>query len=210
MMNKTRWSALALALALNAASASVSWAAYVVTFKEVGPNVVAVGSGSIDLSGLEVYGSTDTFGALYPIGAAEYMGPIAPTLADVYFGVTGPANFGPGYFAFASSGSGDIVALLTEYSWLMVPDGYVSGDPLSSTSTFADQTFDSLGLTPGTYLYSWGQGAADSTFTVQIDSVDPVESVVAAPEAATWAMMLAGFAFLGLAAYLRSRRPSWR
>lgn len=59
---------------------------------------------------------------------------------------------------------------------LQVPTGYVSGNPLSNTSTYANQTFGSLGLTPGTYVWSWGDftGAKTTLVTLIIgDSAGP-------------------------------------
>ena len=44
--------ALVAAMALSVATASGAWAAYVVTFLQVGPDVVATGGGSLDLAGL--------------------------------------------------------------------------------------------------------------------------------------------------------------
>jgi hypothetical protein len=40
-----------------------------------------------------------------------------------------------------------------------VPAGYVSGNPLSSMSTYLNTTFADLGVTPGTYVWTWGMGA---------------------------------------------------
>jgi hypothetical protein len=77
-----------------------------------------------------------------------------------------------------------------------VPAGYVSDTALSDTATYNGATFATLGVTPGTYKWTWGTGAANQNFTLQI----------AVPEPSTWAMMLAGFAGLALAGY-RSRRP---
>ena len=51
---------------------------------------------------------------------------------------------------------------------LLVPLGYVSGTPLSATDTYANQTFSSLGLTPGTYTTTWGTGAHADFLTVQV------------------------------------------
>jgi hypothetical protein len=47
-----------------------------------------------------------------------------------------------------------------------VPRDYVSGAPLgTSTATFANATFMSLGLTPGAYVWRWGSGPTADTFT---------------------------------------------
>jgi hypothetical protein len=58
----------------------------------------------------------------------------------------------------ASSGSGDIVGVIFESAppyYLVVPHGYTSGSPISSTQTFTGASFSSLGLTQGTYTYVW-------------------------------------------------------
>jgi hypothetical protein len=67
-------------------------ARYIVTLREVGPNVVATGSGTIDLTGL-------TF-----LGSGLYRAEIVPSLGFI---VTGPANFvvADAYF-FPFSGGG--------------------------------------------------------------------------------------------------------
>ena len=49
---------------------------------------------------------------------------------------------------------------------LLVPQGYVSGNPLSGTATYDNATFASLGITPGTYTWTWGTGV--DSFTLQI------------------------------------------
>jgi hypothetical protein len=58
-------------------------------------------------------------------------------------------------------------------SVLFVPNGYVSDSPLSDTSTYDSQTFATLGATPGTYVWTWGSGVADDTFTLQIGPAVP-------------------------------------
>lgn len=46
---------------------------------------------------------------------------------------------------------------------ISVPDGYISGAPYSGSSTFANRSFASLGLTRGIYIWTWGAGVnADS------------------------------------------------
>ena len=48
-----------------------------------------------------------------------------------------------------------------------MPTGYVSGTALSDSMTFNNATFASLGVTPGTYVWSWGAGA-NQNFTLII------------------------------------------
>jgi hypothetical protein len=50
---------------------------------------------------------------------------------------------------------------------IFVPDGYTSGTVLNSMATFDGVTIASLGLTPGTYVWTWGT-AADQSFTLEI------------------------------------------
>jgi PEP-CTERM motif-containing protein len=73
---------------------------------------------------------------------------------------------------------------------LWVPHGYVSDTPLSDSSTYDGATFASIGVIPGRYEWTWGSGA-NQNFTL----------VVGTPEPSTWAMMLLGFAGLGLVGY---------
>jgi hypothetical protein len=47
----------------------------------------------------------------------------------------------------------------------------VSGAPLSGTATWAGATLSSLGLTLGTYNYTWGSGPTADTLTVNIGTV---------------------------------------
>ena len=48
-----------------------------------------------------------------------------------------------------------------------VPIGYTSGF-LSGTSTYVGKTFATLGITPGTYTYTWGSGPNASSIILQI------------------------------------------
>jgi hypothetical protein len=59
--------------------------------------------------------------------------------------------------------------------------------------TFNNATFASLGVTPGTYEWTWGTGLANQNFTLQIGAVPDGGSTVS----------LLGFALVGLAALRR-------
>jgi hypothetical protein len=179
-------------------------AAYVVTLTQEGKDVVAIGSGTINLAGLSFDGN-------WPFPPADYGPLMSPYNSDIgtwasqdevaiYVGATGPAAFGSGGPQLTTTGSGDGVAVLNLLNDLnnfliAVPQGYVSGGKLSSGATWGDTNFVSLGVTPGFYTWTWGNGA--NTFTLD---------AVAAPEPSTWIMMLAGFAWLGVVSYRQTRR----
>jgi hypothetical protein len=185
----------AVTLALLAAASSHAGSTYTVTLAQVGPDVVESGSGTIDLTGLTSFGSDFGSPELYPDHGIIGGGPSG--MIDFYTGPSGPFSFGPGSATFPTSTSGDSVFLEDFGLDIEVPQGYVSGSSLSSGATFAGTTLFKLGVTAGTYTWTWNSGA--NSFVLVIPSF-------AVPEPATWTLTLVGFASLGAA--LRSRRKS--
>jgi hypothetical protein len=194
--------------------ASPAQAGYVVTFKEVGNDVVATGSGPIDLTGLSPLGSPGfaAQGVLAPASMILATGPTEFTPVDLYTSANVDAfqQFGTGLAAYpADSGSGDIVGITEAILYptggaaiFQVPAGYVSGNLLSDTSTYANQTFGSLGLTPGTYVWSWGTG--NQSFTLIIGaSAAPGPPPSPVPEPASAALLGVALAGLLLAGTMR-------
>ncbi|MGH9448407.1 MAG: hypothetical protein ACRD3O_22220 [Terriglobia bacterium] len=86
-----------------------------------------------------------------------------------YTGISGPASFGNGSYTPASSATGNAVAVVGTDHYLWLP---VYGPPasmsFSGTATFDGQTFASLGITPGTYTWTWDNGA--NSFVVDVPS----------------------------------------
>ncbi|MGH7044737.1 MAG: PEP-CTERM sorting domain-containing protein [Acetobacteraceae bacterium] len=74
-----------------------------------------------------------------------------------------------------------------------MPHGYVSGIQLADTSTWDNVTFADLGVTPGTYTWTWG-GAPDGSFTLKIGVPEP------------GSLAILGGSILLLGAVLRGRR----
>src|SRR5262249_2436836 len=145
--------------------------AYTVRLKEVGANVVATGSGPINLTGLTL----NAVGILTPgtMGANFGLiqtGQLTDVLVDTYTGITGPTSFGPGgpFFFMGDTGSGDFVGIGGLAGDIEVPGGYVSGNPLSDSMTFNNATFASLGVTPGVYTWRWGTNGANQFFRLVI------------------------------------------
>ena len=189
-MHLRKWavaSTLLFAVLCGRAGASTA----VIDFTQVGGNVVATASGEADLTGLtKVASSVGGIPGVGPFGVL--IGTPPEGLIDVYSGVTGPSSFASDG-ADASSGSGGSFGVNSHFEWLLVPEGYTSGTSLNSSSTFGGYTFASLGLTPGSYVYSWDDS---STLTINIG----------VPEPSTWAMMLLGFAGLGFARYRKAKK----
>jgi VPDSG-CTERM motif len=178
--------------------------AYTVTLERVGfDTVVATGSGALDLTGLTL----EADDALGDPQINPFLGNIitgSSNHCELYQGAfTGPSSFGRGSQTFASNGTGDIVGMLfnggDQFSALLVPDNYVSGTALSDSATYNNVTLVTLFVTPGTYVWTWGDGA-DQRFTLQIGSVGVPPPAV--PDGGATVSLL-GFALLGLAAVRR-------
>jgi hypothetical protein len=174
MLNKYYKMGLAAAtctlLGMSAANAAVT-----ITFTESGGNVIATGVGTVNLVGLGSPNSP-TFRASVAGGSGTqvFVGPTIEVPVTTYFGVGGPTNWGPGFFFdFASSGSGDLFGIAGngDFSQLVVPAGYVSGSPLSGSAEWTSASFSSLALTPGSYVYTWGDGVTEDSLTVNIGAI---------------------------------------
>ncbi len=179
-------------------SAPSARAAYTVTLLQQGPDVVATGSGSIDENDLTpLRGPHAGVSAIDPSRGFIGTGVALPTQSEVFLftGFTGPTSFGSGGITFASSGNGDSVGINGVDGNLFVPLLYFGG-PLSDTATYNTATFSSLGLTPGTYEWTWGTGANADSFTLQIGPA-------AAPEPGSLTLLAVGLAGLGMV--LRTR-----
>lgn len=169
-------------------------AATIVTLEQAGSDVVATASGSIDLTGLTFQYSSS--------GGANDVVASQATIAfknggtiDVYSGITGPSSFGSGSITFASSQTGDVFGVIGYMNNIQLPGGYVSGAVLSSTLTWDNTTLAALGVTPGTYTWTWGSGDHADSVTLYAGVTPPTE----APEPGSVLLLSAGFAgFAGL------------
>ncbi len=158
------------------ALASTASAGYTVTLTQTATGVVANGSGEVDMSGLR-YSSTGSIGQL---GIDPALGQIAigaqASNVDVYYSPTTlavPSMFGPGTsLTTPTAGSGPEVGILANFAVLALPSGYISDTALSDSATWSNATLASLGVTPGTYVWTWGAGA-DQEFTLDIEGASP-------------------------------------
>jgi hypothetical protein len=174
-------------------------AAFVMTLTEQGGNVVVNGSGTIDLADLSFSTSLLIInGEIVPAGGLIVTVPAPFTFADSYTGFSGPASFGDEVKTSENSGSGDAVGMSAEAPLLLVPQGYVSGNSLSDSATYDNQTFASLGATPGTYVWHWGSRPNADSFTLDI-----IAPAVPEPSAAPLLALA-----LGVAGLLAARRQA--
>jgi hypothetical protein len=149
---------------------------FVVTIDQVGANVVATGSGQIDLTGNILF-LPGGFGQSFVNPKIAQIG-LGSGLDDLYRVPTGasPTNFGTGGITFADSSNGGQVSFeffAGGMSNLFVPRGYVSNTALSDSFTINNATLAGLGITPGTYTWTWGPGA-DQSFTIQAFVPGPI------------------------------------
>ena len=148
-------------------------AAVVAIATQEGGNVVFSFSGSFLTTGLDPLVVTPT-----TIRAV-----ISPALGGIGFGsisgadstryplpVTPIGSFGSGATTFADLTSGSIFGLGSSsgFAELILPQGYLSGSIISGSMTFSDATFQSLGLSPGTYGITWPVDAQTESFTLVV------------------------------------------
>jgi hypothetical protein len=181
-MNPHRFSllaamALALAVVSNARAADLAF-----TIQEVGADVVMTGSGSVNLAGLVGPGTANRTGSVNPSLSAFTVGPAVTATSAFWSALNAPRPaIGTGTFTQATSGTGDMFGLITiNNGGLYLPVGYVSGTPLSGQSIFAGRTLNSLGLTPGTYNYTWGSGVNAGSLSMTISVPEPSTYALAA------------------------------
>src|SRR5438270_9577924 len=95
---------------------------FTVTLEQVGANVVANGSGPINLTGLTFQGSVSTNGVgVLPLFGIIFTGPTGSVNVSQYAGFTGPTSFGSGGPLNANTGSGDFVGVRGGLGNLFVP-----------------------------------------------------------------------------------------
>ena len=143
-------------------------------------NVIAVASGIVNTARLGPGQDGGTWGAgvwgSFINSSLIVVNTTNGSSYNYHEGVSGPAYFGSGDRFLADSGSGTMFGIRGNTVYL--PKNYVSGSPLSSTSTWNSQTVAGLGLTPGSYTYTWGSGSNADSATLNISAVPEPTSIV--------------------------------
>lgn len=109
------------------------------------------------------------------------------------FKFLGPLLYAATSFASGSTLVFDGTGADLGFPGLWVPTGYASGASLANSTTWDSATFASIGVTPGTYVWTWGSNA-DQSFTL----------VAMVPEPAAIGMF--GFGVLLIGAFVGLRR----
>lgn len=147
-------------------------AAFIYTFTEVGSDVHLSGTGTIDYTDLILFSSGYSHGVYtnptHGIVASGQDG----VIINQYSGISGPTNFGAGSAnIMATHTTGKFLYVGSIIHSIAVADTYWSQDPpITNSSIYEGQSFASMGLTPGTYVYTWGTGEHADSLTVQVGS----------------------------------------
>lgn len=212
----TRTKAILAALTLGACGGlpqSAARAEYITYIYQSRTDVIAVGSGSINTTALQ-FAARDQFSLprIHPSSVGFLaMGDIRYGIDTAYYGLSGPMSFGTGGWTNApfNTATGLLVFLVTPQTipggllagQVGVPNNYVSGTQLgTSTATWKNTTLDALGVTIGTYTWTWGSGATADSYTLYVGQA-PSSAV---PEPGTLALLAAPLAVVSF----RRRRTS--
>jgi hypothetical protein len=207
-LGKFGMAALAAAV-LAVAAAPRAQAAYIFNFNQVGANVVATGSGSLNWDSLTFTSFTgplsigvDPLTGFLGVGNLDGSG-AATVGGDNFSTVSGPTSFGTGGFTAASSTSGTVAGIEGSINEVIIPGNYPFAHPplVPSTTTWNNTTIAGLGLTPGSYVWTWGSVDARDSLTINIPSAVPLNP-------SPWMNVLLTFAGIGFMAYRRKSKPT--
>lgn len=150
-------------------------AAIIVTASETNGNVVLNAEGTLNLDGLTNIGSTPLgVGFVQPdrglfLVTRPFNGSGTVRRQAVYDGeISGPSAFGTGGATGSDVGQDDAPLIGIIANDLRVDADYESNEFITTSTTFTNQTFSSLGFIEGTYVWSWGSGENFDTLTLVI------------------------------------------
>jgi hypothetical protein len=147
---------------------------YYVRVFEDGPNVVMSGSGVIDYTDLFQFVNLQAIDSyVYPgsrqilIGSDSNVSEL--NRYDPISGITftSPVSFGSGPQIFGDTSTGSPFGVGGN-SFILLPSTYTSGSFMTGSTIYNGKTISSLGLTPGSYDWTWGSGSTFYKFTLEI------------------------------------------
>jgi len=172
---------MVVALALFSGAVGQAKAELTITFSQSGANVVANGTGSLNFTDLTFNGFDTNHTSVNASQGLVLIGPTssAADYADYYGSISGPTSFGLGGAFLASSGTSTgtnnhDAGVDGATGQLLVPGGYFAGRLFTVSATWDNTTISQLGLTPGTYTWTWGSGANADGLEVVVPGVVPV------------------------------------
>lgn len=150
---------LVTAFALTLLAAANVTAGVMININPSGSDVLATWSGTLNTAGLSNTGTSSITGYVNPASGWFALTGISSNyqaLSPVNFAsVTVPGNFGSGTLTNVSSGSGVIGFVPNSIKYIFVPVGYTSGSSLTGSATWNSTTLAGLGLSTGTFVWSW-------------------------------------------------------
>ena len=174
--------------------ASKGDAAATITFSQVGNDVTATISGSLDVRSLTRLSGQTSNGRVRGTPTNLQIGPVIDpvTVTTDLYPVSGPTNIGVSATNIsANSGTGTANEMfgvnMASPSRVLVPVGFTNGT-VNASSTWTGQSISSLGLTPGTYTYTW----TGDLLTVVIPAAAPTATTNAASSITTTGATLNG------------------
>jgi hypothetical protein len=174
-------------------------AAYIVNIYQDGANVKADGEGALNLTGLRrSFGGEQTNLAtfLYSLQGWILLAPGGPINYGSWLGVTGPSNLGnSGPINATNNTFPGIVGVAGSFGQLFVPEFYSGGPLPSGTATWNNQDFTTMGISPGSYTWTWGQEAEDQKFIINVGNQ--------VPESSSVVLSACGLGFLSLVMWKR-------
>ena len=190
-------------------------AAFTVTYTQGTDGVTATGVGSLITAGLRRNTGFDSFGPLNPFiqpaRRTQIVGRDGFQSYDIDLTGAVPPAWGLGGQSNATAAIGGGVYFNNNgglsFAIIGVPIGYTSGSAISNSAFYGGQTFATMGLTIGNYVYDYGSGTNADVFSLIVSSVPTVVTppvAGAVPEPASWAMLILGVAMVGYT--LRRRR----
>jgi Cadherin-like beta sandwich domain len=165
----TRFLSVLFSMAGFVAAGGVS-AAVVVTAAESGSDVVITSVGTIntDVCTYLASGYGSTWSGIDPYHATIAFGVTGSIQTLCATKITAPSSFGSGQPTYTGSNSGASFYLSTGGFW--GPEGLTSSTYFSGTQTYLSNTFSSMGLTTGSYVYTLSNGEVSDTVTVVVYS----------------------------------------
>jgi hypothetical protein len=177
-------------------------AALTITIEESGGDVVATASGSLDVRNLPRLADSLNTAALTYLAPNQWFYAVGVGYHNRYvvtWNTAQPLQSSPSVF-HASLSSGYPVAVSntagTPGSFLLVPQGYISGNPISSSSTWAGASLASLNLTPGAYLFDYGIDTV--TFNVMAPPLPSIDAARPVPALSAIGLLLGGIGIVGV------------